>query len=73
MTTRGQSGKKMAPVRDEPFAAISPLCHAGLISCAIKIPPFAAIFLPSLLATSMTYILPLTRREGRRIAANGGI
>ena len=34
---------------------------------------FAAIFLPSLLATSMTYFLPLTRREGRKIAANGGI
>ena len=30
-------------------------------------------FLPSLLATSMTYFLPLTRREGRKIAANGGI
>ena len=62
----------MASVTDGPFAAISPSWHAGLISCSIRIPPFAAIFLPSLIATSMTYFLPLTRREGREIAANGG-
>ena len=64
---------KMALVTVSLFAAISPSCHAGLISCSIKIPPFAAILLPSLFATSMTYFPPLTRREGRKIAANGGI
>ena len=43
---------------------------------AVTVSPFAAIS-PSchagLIATSMTYFLPLTRREGRKIAANGGI
>ena len=63
----------MASVTVSPFAAISPSRHVGLISCSIKIPLFAAIFLPSLFATSMTYFLPLTRRERRKIAANGGI
>ena len=63
----------MASVTVSPFAAISPSCYTGFISCLIKIPLFAAIVLPFLLATSMTYCLPLTRREGRKIAANGGI
>ena len=43
---------------------------------SVTVSPFAAIS-PSchagLIATTMTYFLPLTRREGRKIAANGGI
>ena len=62
-----------ASVTDAPRAVISPSCYSGLISCSIKITVRAVIFLPSLLTTSMTYFLPLTRREGRKIGANGGI